>query len=195
MSQHSTKPRWRHPILLAPRALRPWLTATGSLTARLIAHYPQFSVRVVAQQLARPHRDELKQLGSNSAHARVETREVLLLSGNTPLVFAHSIATPAALRRGFRAVGKLGNQSLGSFLFATPTIQRAPLSWCKIDRRHPLWQKAARQVVGQLPKQLWARRSLFYAGRDALMVTEVFLPPYFTTLPSTSQRSSMKQST
>ncbi|KAF0812044.1 Chorismate pyruvate-lyase [Andreprevotia sp. IGB-42] len=167
---------WQHPVLLAPRTLRPWLTATGSLTARLIAHYPDFSVRVLRQTLAPPHRDERRPL--RVARGRVEAREVLLMSGATPLVYAHSVAAPAALRRGFRAVGKLGNRSLGSFLFATPTITRSPLAWRRLDRRHPLWRKAAQQLPG-LSGPLWARRSLFRAGADALMVTEVFLPPFF----------------
>lgn len=168
---------WQHPICMAPRALRPWLTATGSLTARLIARYPKFSVRVLRQAHAPAHLDERRALAT--PRGLVETREVLLLSGDTPLVFAHSVAAPAALRRGFHAIGKLGNRSLGSFLFATPTIHRAPLAWRRVDKRHPLWRKAARQL-GTLQEPLWARRSLFMAGRDALLVTEVFLPPHFS---------------
>ncbi|SMC29781.1 chorismate lyase [Andreprevotia lacus DSM 23236] len=168
---------WQHPICMAPRRLRPWLMATGSLTARLVAHYPAFSVRVLRQTHAPAHLDERRPL--SAPRGLVETREVLLMSGDTPLVFAHSVAAPAALRRGFRAVGKLGNRSLGSFLFATPTIVRAPLAWRRVDRRHPLWRKASR-ALGGLHEPLWARRSLFLAGHDALLVTEVFLPPYFS---------------
>ncbi|TJZ73139.1 chorismate--pyruvate lyase family protein [Chitiniphilus eburneus] len=170
--------RWHHPLCLAPRPLRPWLTESGSLTARLIAHYPCFKVRVLAQGLARPHDDERATLGLPRANVRVPSREVLLCSGDTPLVFAHSVTTPAAVRRGFRKFRHIGGRSLGSMLFASPTIARSMLAWRRVDARHPLWRKA-RAVVGPLPARLWARRSVFYTGPDRLLVTEVFLPPLF----------------
>ncbi|BCL76287.1 putative chorismate pyruvate-lyase [Jeongeupia sp. HS-3] len=170
---------WHTPLCSSPRALRPWLTERGSLTARLIAHFPDFSVRVCVQTSSRAHADEQRPIALARRTTRAEAREVLLLSGETPLVFAHSVLQPAALRGGFRPIGRLGNASLGSFLFATPTIRRSPLAWRQIDARHPLWRKAA-QHVADLPARLWARRSLFFAGHDRLLVTEVFLPPAFS---------------
>ncbi|WP_432724017.1 chorismate lyase [Jeongeupia wiesaeckerbachi] len=169
---------WHTPLCLAPPALRPWLTESGSLTARLVAHFPAFSVRVCAQGLAAPHDDEGRAIALARRSQRVETREVLLMSGDTPLVFAHSVLQHRALRSGFRPIGRLGNASLGSFLFATPTIRRSPLAWRQVDARHPLWRKAALHVAN-LPMRLWARRSLFFAGHDRLLVTEIFLPPFF----------------
>ncbi|AOY00421.1 chorismate lyase [Jeongeupia sp. USM3] len=169
---------WHTPLCLAPPPLRPWLTERGSLTARLIAHFPAFSVRVCAQGPAPVHDDERRAIALARRSRQVETREVLLMSGETPLVFAHSVLQHAALRGGFRRIGRLGNASLGSFLFATPTIRRSPLAWRQVDVRHPLWRKAAQHVAG-LPPRLWARRSLFFAGHDRLLVTEVFLPPAF----------------
>jgi chorismate--pyruvate lyase len=44
-----------------------------------------------------------------------------------------------------------------------------------VDRRHPLWKRAARLVGDELPT-LWARRSLFTRRGRPLLVTEVFLP-------------------
>ncbi|UXY15016.1 chorismate lyase [Chitiniphilus purpureus] len=170
--------RWHHPLCLAPRALRPWLTEAGSLTARLIAHHPDFQVRVLKQQAARPHQDELATLCLASGVRHAPTREVLLCAGTTPLVFAHSVTTAVAVRRGFRKFRHVGGRSLGSLLFASPTIARSRLAWCRVDARHPLWRKA-RKAVGPLPRRLWARRSVFYAGADRLLVTEVFLPPHF----------------
>ncbi|WP_148717018.1 chorismate--pyruvate lyase family protein [Chitinolyticbacter meiyuanensis] len=171
--------RWHHPLCLAPRPLRPWLTESGSLTARLIAHHPAFSVRVLRQRATTAHRDELAPLGQ-ARRRRTPMREVLLLSGQQPLVFAHSVTTPQAVRRGFRKFVHVGGRSLGSMLFASPTIARSRLAWCRVDARHPLWRKAV-TAVGPLPPRLWARRSLFYAGGDRLLVTEVFLPPAFAT--------------
>ncbi|MBB5192962.1 chorismate--pyruvate lyase [Silvimonas terrae] len=169
--------RWHHPLCIAPRKLKPWLTERGSLTARLVAHFPCFSVRVLRQNARTVHRDELRTLHVQRQQKAI-TRDVLLMSGETPLVYAHSVATRAATRRGFRRLRGIGNRSLGSMLFADPTIRRSPLAWRRVDQRHPLWQQA-RAAVGPLPRGLWARRSLFASGSDLLLVTEVFLPPAF----------------
>ncbi|GAB7128146.1 chorismate lyase [Silvimonas sp. JCM 19000] len=157
--------------------MQPWLSERGSLTARLVAHYPAFSVRVLRQREQAPHADELATL-QLPRRVRVLTRDVLLLSAEMPLVYAHSVASRSAVRGGFRRLKGIGNRSLGSMLFADPTIRRSPLAWRQIDRRHPLWQQA-RAAVGPLPARLWARRSLFISGPDRLLVTEVFLPPAF----------------
>lgn len=167
---------WRHPLCLAPRPLRPWLSDPGSLTARLKARFPALRVRVIAQGWQNAQRDEWHELHLPAPHVRVATREVLLMDGTTPLVFAHSITLRAALRGGFKLFGRIGSRPLGESLFADPTITRSPLAWCRVDRSHPLWIKA-NAAAGPLPPRLWARRSLFHAGRDRLLVTELFLPP------------------
>ncbi|AZN35073.1 chorismate--pyruvate lyase family protein [Iodobacter ciconiae] len=169
---------WRTPLCLAPRALHPWLTERGSLTAMLMANFPEISVKILFQGWQKAHADEAHCLNK----AQIACREVLLQSKQIPLVYAHSITTSAALRRGFHLFGRTGSRPLGALLFADPTIRRSNLSWCCIDQRHPLWQKA-QTAVGALPQRLWARRSTFYAGHDRLLVTEVFLPA-LSALPS-----------
>ncbi|MDK2124204.1 chorismate--pyruvate lyase family protein [Parachitinimonas caeni] len=169
-----TRRLWRQPLCQAPRRLHPWLQHQASLTARLQAHFPDVHVRLLHQGWSRPHADELGEIGMQRPQ-RTLCREVLLLSGDTPLVFAHSVAGHDALRHGFRLLSRQGTRPLGATLFAKPQITRHPLSWCRIDRRHPLWRKAA-QAAGPLPSVLWARRSLFSLGTARLLVTEVFLP-------------------
>jgi chorismate--pyruvate lyase len=166
---------WRTPLCLAPRHLLPWLTERGSLTAMLMAHFPKISVRVIFQGWQSAHLDEKACIGSSAYQENMACREVLLQSEGKPLVYAHSITTASALRKGFHLFGRSGSRPLGALLFADPTIERSGLSWCCIDARHPLWQKA-QQAVGNLPQRLWARRSIFYSGHDKLLVTEVFLP-------------------
>ncbi|QLI80374.1 chorismate lyase [Chitinibacter fontanus] len=158
----------------APRHLRPWLCEQGSLTQRLIAHFPSFSVRVLRQGYYRAHLDE--QLIFTPRFERVATREVLLCSENTPLVFAHSITSRSSMRRGFYLLGRTGSRPLGALLFADPKIKRSCLSCRQIDRRHLLWRKAV-AAAGPQAKTLWARRSVFYSGQDQLLITEVFLSP------------------
>lgn len=162
---------WRQPICLAPRSLHPWLTARGSLTARLRAHFPGLRLTVLHQNEQAAHYDEWQALQLPRRETRVATREVLLLDGATPLVFAHSIAQ----RGRVNLLGRAGPNPLGALLFADPSIRRSSLVWRRIDSRHPLWRKA-RAAAGPLPTQLWARRSLFHSGDDRLLVTEVFLP-------------------
>ncbi|WP_028452797.1 chorismate--pyruvate lyase family protein [Chitinilyticum aquatile] len=166
---------WRHPLALAPRDLRPWLAARGSLTARLMAHFPEIRVSVLRQGWDQPHGDEIAIMQLPRGGTQVAVREVILASRGTPLVYAHSITARSALARGFHLLGRTGSRPLGALLFADPTIRRSPLAWRCIDARHPLYQ-SARAAVGPLPPRLWARRSLFHSGRDVLLVTEVFLP-------------------
>ncbi|WP_293931811.1 chorismate lyase [Iodobacter sp.] len=165
---------WRTPLCLAPRHLLPWLTERGSLTAMLMAHFPNISVEVIFQGWQAAHLDEMDCLGHVAHQQNIACREVLLKSNQQPLVYAHSITTASALRKGFHLFGRSGSRPLGALLFADPKIQRSSLSWCCIDTRHPLWQKT-QAAVGHLPQRLWARRSVFYSGCDKLLVTEVFL--------------------
>ena len=166
---------WRHPLCLAPRNLRAWLANRDSLTARLHAHFQGIKVVVCQQGWQKAHNDELQSLQIIRSKNVVACREVLLTNGHMPLIFAHSITLRASLRRGFHLFDRAGSRPLGALLFADPTIRRSPLAWRRIDRRHPLWQKA-HAACGTLPAQLWARRSLFRSGRDLLLVSEVFLP-------------------
>jgi chorismate--pyruvate lyase len=155
--------------------LRAPLEHAGSLTAWLQARYPGFRVRLLCQGWGPAHRDEYPTLGLVSP-ARVWVREVLLMQGDLPLVYAHSVIARPALRRGFTALRRQGSRPLGATLFADPRIARGPILVAEVDRRHPLWRKAA-HVLPDLPPRLWARRSVFRRGQAKLLVTELFLPP------------------
>jgi len=167
---------WRSPLCLAPRHLRPWLSARASLTARLSAAFGPVRVQVLAEKKQAAHREEWAQFGNTRPAELRQIREALLLAGPSPLIFAHSVARRDACRQGLRILGKIGARPLGAALFADPKIRRSALSWKRIDRRDPLWQKA-KAAVGPLPARLWARRSQFLRGHARLLVTEVFLWP------------------
>ncbi|MBL8507965.1 MAG: chorismate lyase [Chitinimonas sp.] len=171
---HIASHRWEHPASRAPRALRRWLTHPGSLTARLIARFPGFSVKLLRQHWARPNRDELRALGLKRSQLAI-VREVLLMSGNTPLVFAHSIMPRSALFHGYQRLRRQGTKPLGATLFANPKVRRSALAFRGLDKRHALYRRAE-TAVGPLPARLWARRSRFELGQARILVTEVFLP-------------------
>lgn len=123
---------------------------------------------------ARPHVDEIALLRL-AAGKRAYVREVMLMCGDTPVVFAHSVLPLTGLRGGWNVVTRLGSRSLGEALFRNPRIVRQTLAYRRVRRGHPLHRALAACLPG-VPRQLWARRSVFSLNGHPLLVTEVFLP-------------------
>lgn len=162
-----------HPFR-APRALRGRLADRGSLTRRLKARHADFRVVPVARGFAAPFLDEAQML-----HLRPKiqayVRNVLLIGGGLPRVFAHSVLPRTSLRGGWSGITRLGTKPLGEALFTDPRIRRLALTVRRLDARHPLY-RAARDHTGFTARHLWARRSVFCLNGRSLLVTEVFLP-------------------
>jgi chorismate--pyruvate lyase len=154
--------------------LHRWLTSEGSLSQRIVDCCPQFRVVRLMQARRRANPDESLLAGVPVGRCAI-VREVLLLCGSTPLVFAHSIVAAEHLRGAWHSLRGLGTRPLASALFADPRVSRGPLRYRKIGLRHPLYVRAA-EVVTALPSELWARRSVFHRHHAPLLVTEVFLP-------------------
>ena len=148
--------------------LASWLTEPGSLTARCQAHSRAFQVRLLHLGYGRPLADE------QAGRAKRLVREVLLECDGIPVIFAHTTLSTAVGGQLSRWLARLGSRSLGSLLFAHPGFMRGRIEYCRLDARHPLFQR----VVGlsQPMKYLWARRSWHHLGVQAVLVTEVFLP-------------------
>lgn len=165
--------RWQ-PAPAAAGDYRAWLTDRGSLTARIAARCPQVHVEVAFQGLRRPDRDE-GFLFRHDGRARVLVREVFLVCGDTPVVFAHTVLDPRDLRGPWRSVTNLGTRPLGAALFADARIRRYPLRSRRIGLHHELHRRL-RVRVPRAAAPLWARRSLFSLHHSPILVTEVFLP-------------------
>jgi chorismate lyase len=166
--------RW-HPHLTRSTPYRPWLQVKGSLTHALMARCPAFNVVRLSQSPAPAHLDEETLMGL--PHRRQATiREVLLRCGDQPLVFAHSVIPGAGLRGPWVGLSGLGNRPLGAALFSDPRVRRHALEFMGLDRRHPLFRKAAAHL-DTVPAMLWARRCRFTRAGHSILVTEVFLPP------------------
>ena len=166
-------PTW-HTAALGMGPWRTWLTDHGSLTQRLQARCQGFRVRRLRQGKARPHADERTALALPAGKLAV-VREVLLLCGDTPMVFAHTLVPLESLRGPWQAISGLGHRPLGAALFATPLVRRFPLAYRRLDPRHPL-HRAASAATAAAYGPLWARRSLFALQGQPILVTEVFLP-------------------
>jgi chorismate--pyruvate lyase len=165
----------------AGAALRQWLTADGSLTARLMAHSTQFRVQRLHQRRSPCLRDEAALIGL-PRQRQVWEREVLLLCDQRPMIFAHTVVPLSATSSDWPLFGGLGERSLGSTLFGDPRVVRGALQFARLAPSHPLAQRA-RAAVGREfgcgdghDGALLARRCLYRRRQGLLLVTEVFLP-------------------
>jgi chorismate--pyruvate lyase len=164
--------RWRaRPDSRVPRALRHWLTESGSLTARCQRQCRQFRIRLLAQG-RRPA------LADEAVRAILPIREVLLECDGVPVIFAHSVLSSARSGRLGAWFAGLGSRSLGSLLFSHPGFVREEIEYLRLDARHPLYRRVS--AVAGAARCFWARRSRHQLGADSVLVTEVFLPAITT---------------
>lgn len=150
-----------------------WLIDRGSLTDRIRARCNALRVKVVYQGPRRATRDERFLFGARAHQTLV--REVYLVCGDVPVVFAHSVVHRSDLRRAWRSLIGLGTRPLGAALFANPRVERQALRFRELHVRDDLTRRALRGASGRRPA-LWARRSLFTLHNSPILVTEVFLP-------------------
>lgn len=168
----STRHCWlAHPSVHG--VLRAWLTAPGSLSWRIQARCSGFGVTRLFQGTGYPTLDEAPLIGLTPGKPAL-IREVLLTCSGTPVIFAHSIARNADLAGPWRSLVGLGSRPLATMLYDDPSIRRHPLHYRKLNERHALYRRAA-QCLPNLPKELWARRSVFLRQNAPLLVTELFL--------------------
>lgn len=161
---HPLTPGWslrnRFPAFLLAPLWRDWLQDEGSLTARLSALKPGgFNVQVLREYYSAPTPLERQQLKLWHTQ-KVWVREVILRQGDVPLVYARTAIPLSALNGAERRLQRLGNQSLGSYLFRQPSLQRAPLQVSHCRKNHLGLQ--------------WARYSRFRLNGKPLLVTEGF---------------------
>ncbi len=158
-------------------ALRRWLRAEQSLTARLRRHGP-VQVQVLRQGHLPLRRAEQRDLQARSGYVR----EVILHLQGRPAVWARSATTARAVQGPWKALRGLGARPLAELLFAGAPLRRAPLQAARAPRQGALdraiqrqWQhRAAAPQPAALPR--WARSSVFWRHGAALRVMEVFAP-------------------
>jgi len=166
--------KWSSPakVNIPDAYLQNWLLDTGSLTERLQAHCTEFQVIVLGQGRAAITLEEKQQLAV-SADAYNEqdwqVREVILLGGNKPWVFARSIIPQALCQSDF---ANLGDKPLGQLIFNDKRFNRSPFQVSQLLEPTPLMTELGFAPV----KQLWGRRSVFSLQGMKMMVAEVFLP-------------------
>lgn len=175
---------WR----VTPRAIfsltqKDWLSRGGALTGHL-ARLGKVDVQVRRETVELGWADEIACLG---VHARtlLWVREVLLRVNGTPFVAARSVVPLAASRGVWRALRGLHTQPLSTLLYHDKSIKRSALVSQRINRCHPLYRLACRNVPTiKGESTLSARRSIFVRGGMPLLVTECMLDTLWTHLAS-----------
>ena len=164
-------------MLASHPALRRWLQADGSLTARLRRH-GQVTVQVLAQSAMPLWREERLELAVRCGYVR----EVILLLDGVPVVWARSATTYRAIQGPWRALRGLGSRPLAELLFTGRQVLRAPLQAWRAPRsslqdRHirRKWQLETQQTAAVATPR-WARSSVFLHKGHPLRVMEVFSP-------------------
>lgn len=139
-----------------------WVASRDSLTLRLTeAGAPRsFRVQLLDQRLGTPRLDEARALDIAPGQ-RAWLREVALCLDERPWVVARSVAPLAGLPE--HELGRLGERSLGSWLFRQPNLERGEIE---------VTTAPARFHTARGP---WGRRSVFRHGDFRVLVQEWFL--------------------
>ena len=178
----------RHVGAVAPgAAMHAWLTARGSLTARLVAHSGAFRVQRLHQRSALCLADEALAIGMHRP-GRVWEREVLLRCDGEPVVFAHTVVPLSDSAADWPLFGALGERSLGTTLFYDPLVRRGELEFARLRAGHPLVLRARAALGGSAPPDTvyHARRCVYRRHQGTLLVTEVFLPAVLDLMAASS---------
>ena len=101
-------------------------------------------------------------------------REVELLCGSTPGVFARTVIPTASLKGAAGRLAHLGERPLGAVLFARPTTRRGRVEFARLTPGQPFYEAAVANLDDR-PNALWGRRTLFFYEGKPLLVNEIFL--------------------
>lgn len=150
---------------LAPvdERIRQLIGITGSLTRGLRSLCgDRFKLRLLGEREARDGRGRI--------------REVLMLCGELPWVFAQTVIPQTTLRRN-PWLSRLGERPLGDSLFERPHVERSGLFLARLTPGHRLYERAVAdaEIAGR-PEALWARRSVIRILESELSINEVFFP-------------------
>ncbi len=169
--------RWR--LLGVTPALRAWLLDETSLTRRLQLACPgRFRVRLLSLRRARPAPGERRALNMRLGEYGL-IREVHLLCGDTPWVYARTVIPQGTLSGPQRRLARLGNKPLGAALFAERSMRRDAVEIARYTRSERGYGVAT-AGLNPPPAAIWGRRSVFRLRGKPLLVSEVFLPSLLT---------------
>ncbi len=159
----------------APPGVRRWLLAPGSLTRLLLqASGGDFRVHLLSQRWEVPLADEARLLGIRARRCAM-VRQVQLLCGGVPWVYARTVIPRTTLIGPQRRFARLGSRPLGAVLFSDPSMRRSESQVARLEPRTRL-HRIATAELGEEGSTIWGRRSIFLLSQRPLLVSELFLP-------------------
>lgn len=144
-----------------------WLTYSGSLTKRLRQMSVDIEHHIRQETWGVPKLEESQRLGL-SATQPTRIRETHWCDRGTLWVTTRAIIPTETMQGKGERLRRLGDLSLGDFLFADPSLQRSAFEFAQV-----MMEK----------KNCWARRSVFLYFDRPLLVNEIFLPSIFNIDP------------
>ncbi|AWB33289.1 chorismate--pyruvate lyase family protein [Orrella marina] len=190
--------RWRRqPPPVCSSLHKRWLTRPGALTAGLRT-LGRFSLHVVSQgvELSRPE--------DNCFAPKTLTwrREVLMSIDEIPCVLARSVTILLASHGTWQGIRRLGRRPLADILYNDPGIVRSQFEISQIGRAHglhgtvirarPLLATSASYTLSEnieTEPTLLARRSVFWRDHQPLLVSECFMPDFWSLAGSGSNEA------
>lgn len=173
---------WANLFFTQNKKLEQILGCQGSLTKYLQQNFSDFSVQVIEERDGQPFEDE-RAILTLAPSESVKIRSVYLCSQQKPLVYART-TVPTSLWFDERTkLYQLGNVPLGKILFDEKNPAKRhefQFAWLNQDyfSNYSIRPSAEYFQSGLLP----ARRSVFSWYEQGLLVTEVFLPEFSSSL-------------
>lgn len=149
---------------------------SGSFTKKILAlkgAEARFNIKILGEQLELAKKSSYEFSIFNCHY--VYSREIQIFLDDYLLMYARSVMPQNVApfyKRQFRG---LGARPLAEMLFSAFPLQRSPFEIAKI---HPMQREyvLANEANVSSPRFLWARRSVFSAAQDLLLLTEIFSP-------------------
>lgn len=158
-----------------PSSLYLCLQETGSLIQHLDKYCTgRLELYLKSQSWKKPLKDETQKLKISPGENAL-IREIYFKCENDPWIYARSIIPSKTLRGEQRLLARLGQQSLGSYLFSERTAFRGKMEIAKIFSKDRFLFPAINAFTNG-NDNLWGRRSVFYIKDKPLLIIEIFLP-------------------
>jgi chorismate lyase len=158
-----------------PEAPWDWLLESGSLTQRLQQVCgDKFDLRLLGETdvvLAKTEAALLDTVPGAPARAR----EVQLVCGEVPCIYAFSLLPLTTLEGGGSYLESLGTRPLGDALFSDASLERGPIKVIMLKPGAAFYERVMRESAAS-GKPVWGRHSVFRTGGSPLLVCEFFLP-------------------
>lgn len=158
------------------------LAQAQSLTTRAVKTWGPTEIFLIDAYWGMPHFDEMRQLNIELRQVAY-IREIFMMQAGEKLWYARSVTPQSFLHSKLRLLPYLHTRPLANLVFVGSQFKRSVFEYAAIHPHHSnyarLWEGIEEQV-----QHLPARRSQFRLQKNALLLTEIFLPKLLQRLDS-----------